>query len=58
MRRVGKVGVMVKCVRERGVRVGSTGRVVKPGTCKESGGRGGLIGMHNTFDVLEGLCVR
>ena len=40
MRCVGEVGLMVECVRERGTRVGSTGRVVKPGTCKES--RGGV----------------
>ena len=57
MRRIGKGGVRVECVWEGGARIGTTGRVVEPSTCKKCGGRGGLIGMYNSFYVLDRLCV-
>ena len=57
MRRIGKGGVRVKCVWEGGARIGTTGRVVEPSTCKKCGGGEGLIGMYNSFYVLDRLCV-
>ena len=54
--RIGKSGVRVACVWEGGARIGTTGRVVDPSTCKKCGGGGGLIGMHNSFYVLDKLC--